>query len=111
MITTPQKNTRRARAKRSTPQESKLWSQLKNQALGYRFVRQHTHGPFLVDFCCVEKKIVIDIDGWKRRDTGGHDKARAEYFSDFDYTVLRFWNNEINENLNAVMTQIKKHLE
>ncbi len=110
MITSTQKNTRRARAKRSTPQENKLWSRLKNQALGCRFVRQHTHGPYMVDFCCVEKKLIIDIDGWKRRDNGGRDKARSEYFSGFDYTVLRFWNNDIDENLSGIVTEITKHL-
>ncbi|MDQ5976111.1 MAG: hypothetical protein QG664_24 [Patescibacteria group bacterium] len=64
----------------------------------------------MVDFCCVEKKLIIDIDGWKRRDNGGRDKARSEYFSGFDYTVLRFWNNDIDENLSGIVTEITKHL-
>ncbi len=111
MILTPSKNTRRARAKCSTPQESKLWSRLKNKALGHRFVRQHAHGPYMVDFCCIKKRLIIDIDGWKRKDNKERDRDRAAYFSDFDYTVLRFWNNEINDNLSGVVTQITKHLQ
>ncbi|MBP6889394.1 MAG: DUF559 domain-containing protein [Candidatus Moranbacteria bacterium] len=111
MILSPHKKTRRAQVKHATPQESKLWSRLKNQALGHRFVRQYAHGPYRVDFCCVEKKLAIDIDGWKRRDNKDHDRDRATYFSDFDYTVLRFWNNEINENLNEVVTKIEKSLQ
>lgn len=65
----------------------------------------------MVDFCCVEKRLVIDIDGWKRKDNKEHDRDRAAYFSDFDYTVLRFWNDEINDNLNGVVTQIIKRLQ
>lgn len=110
MISSP-KNSQRARAKRSTPQENKLWSQLKHQALGHRFVRQQAHGPYVVDFCCPEKKLVIDIDGWKRRGTKEHDRERAMYFAQIDYAVLRFWNNEIQDNLSEVVKQISKHLE
>ena len=104
------KKTRKNLAKRATPQENKLWSRLKQRALGYPFIRNHVHGPYTVDFCCIEKQLVIDIDGWKRRDNRDHAKARAEYFSDFGFTVLCFWNNDIDENIDGVVQKIQNSL-
>ena len=104
------KHTRKTEKKRSTPQENKLWSHLKHKALGHQFIRQFTHGPYMVDFCCVEKKLVVEIDGWKRKGTSELDKARAEYFSDFNFIVLRFWNNEIDENIESVLHKIQAAL-
>ena len=103
------KHTRKTE-KRSTPQENKLWSRLKHKALGPQFVRQFTHGPYMVDFCCSEKQIAIEVDGWKRKGNNELDKARAEYFSDFNFTVLRFWNNEIDENIEGVIQKIQDSL-
>ena len=101
---------RKTLRKKQTPQETILWSRLRRKALGYRFRRQHAIGPYIADFCCSEKKLIIEIDGWQHKENTTYDTARTEYFKNFGYSVLRFWNNDINENMNGVIIKIQEHL-
>lgn len=105
------KNRRRLLRKNATPQEIILWSRLKGKSLGYKFRRQHSIGSYIVDFCCIEKKVIIEIDGWQHKENIEYDTRRTEYFKNFHYTVIRFWNNEINDNLNGVILKIEEYLE
>jgi len=89
-----------------TPQERVLWSELKNRQLdGFKFRKQQPIGPYIADFVCQEHKLVIEADGSQHSDNQ-NDKQRDRWMQDRGYTVLRFWNNEINENLEGVLTAI-----
>ncbi len=97
--------------KDSTPQEILLWSRLRNNQLGCKFRRQHHLGPYIADFYCHEKKIVIEIDGSQHMDAKEYDERRDQYFETFGFKVLRFWNNEINSNLEGVLLKIISKLK
>lgn len=89
-----------------TPQERLLWSHLRNRQLGhYKFRKQQPLGPFIADFVCQEVKLVIEADGSQHNDSC-HDERRDRWMEERGYTVLRFWNNEVNENLEGVLEAI-----
>jgi very-short-patch-repair endonuclease len=101
----------RARSLRraSTDAERKLWAHLRSRQLkGAKFRRQHPIGPYIADFACVEAKLIIELDG------GGHDRdeqlhadeVRSAYLESCGYRVVRFWNNEVMENIDGVLEQI-----
>ena len=95
----------------ATPQEIILWSRLNNSQLGFKFRRQQSIGNFIVDFYCPESKLVIEIDGGGHLEQKDYDNERTEYFLNMGCKVLRFWNSEIDKNLEGVMMKIKKELE
>jgi len=66
-------------------------------------------GEYIVDFCCNEKKLIIEIDGGQHNELEfiNKDKQRDEYFGKCGYRVLRIWNNEIDDNLEGVLEKIK----
>lgn len=98
--------------KLQTPEEQKLWSRLKNRRLGeYKFRRQITIGGIIVDFCCFEKRLVIELDGYQHLGKKTEDLMRDNYLKSEGFIVLRFWNGEINKNLEKVLDQILSELE
>jgi very-short-patch-repair endonuclease len=102
-------STARALRKRLTPQEVKLWVKLRAlKPLGYHFRRQAPVGRFIVDFICFHAKLVIEADGGQHGlPDGAHaDQARDSFLRSQGFRILRFWNSEIDGNLNGVMTQI-----
>lgn len=96
----------------ATPQEIILWSRLKNGQLGYKFRRQHSVGQYIVDFYCSQKKLVIEIDGSQHDDDNNkeYDFRRTKFFNSIGCDVLRFWNNEVNTNLNGVLIKMQEVL-
>lgn len=93
--------------KNQTDVERRLWYVLRNRQLsGYKFRRQHPFLPYVVDFVCLECKLVIEVDGGQHADTATQDKVRTIFLQDLGYRVLRFWNNEVIENLDGVLTVI-----
>jgi very-short-patch-repair endonuclease len=102
--------TKTARARRlrkqSTIAEQKLWRYLRSRSLaGLKFVRQELIGPFVVDFVCREKRLVIEIDGGQHAENAA-DAARDQWLTSHRYRVLRFWNNEVLENIQGVWDTI-----
>jgi very-short-patch-repair endonuclease len=95
----------------ATPQEIILWSRLKNNQLGVKFRRQHSFGKYIADFYCSEKRLVIEIDGSQHLDQEKYDDERTKFFEILGLKVLRFWNNEININLEGVMVAILEFIE
>lgn len=95
---------------RITPQEKLLWCKLKNNQLGYKFRRQHSIGHFITDFYCAEKKLVIELDGGQHLDNQEYDQERSEYFESLNIRVIRFWNDELNTNIDGVVMKIEKEL-
>ncbi|WP_425409011.1 endonuclease domain-containing protein [Hyphococcus sp.] len=89
--------------------ERRLWSRLRNKELGgFRFRRQHTIGPYIADFACVEAKLVIELDGEQHAlgNTPVRDVARDTFMEREGWMVLRFWNHEVRDNMNGVLDAI-----
>jgi very-short-patch-repair endonuclease len=97
----------RSLRKRMTPQEVKLWQQLR-QLEEYHFRRQVPFGSFIVDFAEKTKKLVIEVDGSQHNDAPNieMDLKRDLYLKNQGYRVLRFWNIEVDQNMNGVMDSI-----
>ena len=104
------KDTRQTLRNNLTPEEAILWNRLKNNHLGHKFRRQHSIGRFITDFYCPLKKLVIELDGSQHLDNEEYDKERTEYFEDLGIKVLRFWNSDVNKNLNEVLIKIEEEL-
>ena len=104
--------TKRLLLRRSqTSQEIILWSKLRNSQLGYRFKRQYSVGPYVLDFYCPIKKLAIELDGSQHLENKEYDTERSDYLAVFDITVILFWNNEVNTNLEGVILKITTELE
>jgi very-short-patch-repair endonuclease len=96
-----------------TPQEVILWSRLKNRRLkGQKFRRQYLIGKYIADFVCFEKKLVIELDGWQHKidEARKYDKERTQYLKKEGFSVVRFWNNDVNNNLEGVVFEIESAL-
>ena len=97
--------------KAQTPQEVILWSKLRNNQLGFKFKRQYSVGPYVLDFYCPIKKLAIELDGSQHLENKEYDMQRSDYLTVFNITVIRFWNNEINSSLEGVILKITTELE
>jgi very-short-patch-repair endonuclease len=104
------KEKRRDLRKNMTDSERILWSELKNDKVGYRFRRQFSIGHYIVDFYCPRKKLIIELDGAIHIKQKEYDQIRDKFMKDFEITVLRFWNDDIRHNLNDVLMQIEQAL-
>ncbi|WP_246186282.1 DUF559 domain-containing protein [Phnomibacter ginsenosidimutans] len=99
--------------KEPTVAEKLLWQNLRNRKLdGYKFRRQHPVLFFIPDFVCLEKKLIIELDGSVHRDP---DNAKADFFrachlSEHGYGIMRFWNSEIEKNQITVLEKIRNRL-
>jgi very-short-patch-repair endonuclease len=101
------KNPARELRKAQTDAEKCLWSRLRDRRLGgHKFRRQFPIGPFFADFCCLEKKMVIEIDGEHHANTMNADLNRTEGMEELGFHVLRFWNNDVVTNLDGVCRSI-----
>ncbi|MCC7355220.1 MAG: DUF559 domain-containing protein [Anaerolineae bacterium] len=90
-----------------TPAESRLWARLRNGQLGgFKFRRQHPLGRFIVDFCCVACRLVVEIDGDSHSEQVAYDAARTERIRENGYRVIRFSNRDIEHRLAAVLEVI-----
>jgi very-short-patch-repair endonuclease len=95
--------------KKSTPGELKLWINLRSRRfIGLKFRRQCPLGSYIVDFVCIEKKLIIELDGGQHNEDAHqeYDKHRTEFLNGLGFTVLRFWNNEILLQFDAVMDRV-----
>lgn len=102
----------RALRKRMTDAERKLWHHIRDRRLGgCKFRRQHPLGPFIVDFICLEEKIVIEVDGGQHAENEEMDIQRSAYLNKMGYRVFRFWNNHVLEGTGAVLALILASIE
>jgi very-short-patch-repair endonuclease len=104
---------RRATAKKlranTTPHERTLWRALKELPIeGTHFRRQAPIGPYVVDFFCPAKRLIIELDGGHHNEdaTAQRDSERQAWLEKEGYRVIRFWNSEISRELKAVMEKI-----
>ena len=89
--------------KEPTPAERKLWALIRNDQLGVNFRRQHAIGNFIPDFVCVQKKLIIELDGSQHLEQQEYDNERTKYLESLGYKVIRFWNNEVTNNIDGVI--------
>jgi very-short-patch-repair endonuclease len=95
----------------TTDAERRLWSLLRGRQLqGYKFRSQHNVGQFILDFACVEHKLAVEADGGQHNESNDDDR-RTAWLEGQGWTVIRFWNNEILTNLEAVSDSILKELQ
>ncbi|KEQ51415.1 endonuclease domain-containing protein [Sphingobium chlorophenolicum] len=90
----------------ATEAEKRLWNALREKLPEAKFRRQVPHGPYVADFLNFAAKLVIEVDGATHAERTEQDAARTRYFKAQGYHVLRFWNHEVMENLDGVLTQI-----
>ena len=97
--------------KNQTDAENWLWRNLRNRDLGgWKFRRQYWIGNYIVDFVCVEKKLIIELDGGQHAIQVEQDDQRSEFLKGKGYQVIRFWNNEVLQEGEAVLNVILSHL-
>lgn len=107
------KNNRRNLRQQLTPAEARLWSYLQSSQLGKKFRRQHSIGYYILDFYCPKKKLAIELDGSPHDTEEGYknDQERTCYLENKGIKVIRFENKEVINNLEGVLTEIKKYLQ
>ncbi len=92
---------------RSTDTERLLWRHLRDRQLaGLKFRRQHPLGNFVVDFVCLEHRLVVELDGGQHATQQQADADREAFLMGLGYRVLRFWNNEVLGNTVGVLEAI-----
>ena len=99
--------------KNMTKQERLLWQFLRKKNInGLKFRRQYPIGKYIVDFICNEKRLIIEIDGGQHNENQNivYDKERTKYLETKGFKVIRFWNLDIENNIEGVYQEILKHL-
>ncbi len=98
--------------KNMTDAERKIWHSIKGKKIkNHRFRRQHPIGPYIVDFVCLENRIVIEIDGGQHAWQKETDEKRTKWLESEGYRVIRFWNNQIMNEFNGVIQILWNMLE
>jgi very-short-patch-repair endonuclease len=95
-----------------TPAEVKLWARLRAHRLeGIHFRNQHAIGNYVVDFCAPRRKLIIELDGSQHLEQEAYDNERTAYLQSKGYTVLRFWNNAVMNDIDGVILAIMQAIE
>ena len=96
---------------RLTEAERRLWHRLRNRQLdGYKFRRQVPLGRYIADFVCLQARLVVEVDGGQHGWRAEADEARTSWLETNGFHVLRFWNNEVCDNLAGVLDTIRRNL-
>ena len=94
-----------------TEAEKRVWRHLRNRGLaGRKFRRQYPIGPYIADFVCLEQRLIIEADGGQHMEQVAEDKRRTEFIESQGFKVLRLWNNEVLEDIDAVLNVILSEL-
>jgi very-short-patch-repair endonuclease len=94
--------------------EKRLWEQLRSRSLeGFKFVRQAPIGPYVADFVCREKKLIVEVDGATHSTDAevSRDVARTKHLNTLGYEVIRFDNDEVMNGMDQVLTLILRSLK
>ena len=97
--------------KNPTEAERKLWKHLRlHQIGGYKFRRQQPLGQYILDFVCLEKRLIVELDGGQHSEQIVYDSERTEWLEAQGFRVLRFWNNEVLKEIEVVKEVIAEAL-
>src|SRR4051812_4883829 len=95
-----------------TDAERILWFQLRDRRLrGFKFRRQAPIDRYVVDFCCVDERLIIELDGSQHAARSEEDRSRTHVLESLGYHVLRFWNNDVMQNISGVLEEISGALQ
>lgn len=95
-----------------TDAERRLWPVLRAKRFaGTKFKRQAPIGNYVVDFCSFDRRLVIELDGGQHAERAEEDQTRTDFLHSQGFTVLRFWNNDVLENLEGVVFSIEQEIE
>ncbi len=95
-----------------TEAEKLLWRNLRNRQLGgYKFRRQVPVDNYVADFICEAAKLIVELDGGQHDDDRTKDALRTQTLERCGYKVLRFWNNQVSENLDGVLITILSEIK
>ncbi|WCP13401.1 hypothetical protein sphantq_01829 [Sphingobium sp. AntQ-1] len=100
----------RALRRNATDAEKLLWRALREKLAGYKWRRQVPHGLYVADFLCFSAKLIVEADGATHVESIEQDDVRTRYFETQGYKVLRFWNHDVMDNLDGVLTRISLSL-
>ena len=94
-----------------TDAEQTLWRHIRGRQLeSYKFRRQAPIGSYIVDFVCFEKRLVLEVDGGQHAENEPYDDKRSKWLESQGFKVLRFWNNEVLQDIEAVKEVILQRL-
>jgi very-short-patch-repair endonuclease len=95
--------------KRCTDAERLLWAHLRARQLeGLKFRRQHPIGHYIVDFVCLERRLVVEVDGGHHASQRDSDVERDKWLEEEGYSVLRLWDNDVLTNTDGVLEVIRR---
>ena len=97
-----------------TKEEVKLWNILRSKKFhNFKFRRQHLIGNYIVDFVCLKQKLIIELDGGQHNQSAdiSYDANRTSYLKSKGFRVIRFWNNEVWNDIEGVCVVIEKELQ
>jgi len=90
-----------------TDAENTLWHHLRDRRFhAWKFRRQHIFENYIVDFVCLEQKLIIEVDGGQHAHQEAYDAQRTRYLESCGFTVMRFWNNDVLTNTEGVLEEI-----
>ncbi len=92
-----------------TDAEALLWWELRRGSLGVRFRRQHPIGRYIVDFVCLECRLIVESDGSQHG--GSYDRRRDSFLRSAGYTVMRVWSWDVIRDLDGVVTEIAEEVD
>ncbi|MEX2298105.1 MAG: DUF559 domain-containing protein [Dongiaceae bacterium] len=94
-----------------TDAERMLWHRIRHKQIdGHRFRRQVPIGPYIVDFACLDARLIVEVDGGQHADAVFEDRVREAWLAARGYRVVRFWNNEVIDNPDGVIARIASAL-
>src|SRR5262245_7340422 len=94
-----------------TAAEAKLWYYLRDRRLdGFKFRRQHAIGRFIVDFCCVERRLIVEVDRPPHDEQVERDQARTQALQDAGYRVIRYTNQALDQHLDSALADLRRAL-
>jgi very-short-patch-repair endonuclease len=97
--------------RQATDAERVLWNHLRaHRMAGYKFRRQVVIEPYIVDFVCLEARLIVEADGGHHLEQSEEDLKRSVFLESLGYKVMRFWNNEILGDIDAVLESIHRYL-
>ncbi len=95
-----------------TTAENALWKVLRGRQLeGLKFRRQHPFGNYILDFVCLEIMLVIEVDGGQHTENMEYDAQRTEELQKTGFHVLRFWNNQVLQEMESVKEKLWECVE
>lgn len=95
-----------------TDAEQKRWQYLRSRQLcGCKFRRQYPVASYIVDFVCLERMLVVEVDGSQHQEQENYDNDRTKELKEMGFRVIRFWNNDVLNRIDSVLEAIRFELE